>query len=193
LRIGAHGGRGDGVGLIATEELVARLVHSRLTFRSWGEGCGLVSEGGVRASAAVAKVLCPPRRADGKCKAKMAGGGSDVQMADAAGAAGSGANGAGSPARRARSEASVRSGSQRDRSSTDNGRDMRGGGYPDGADDQEAKPPLIEGAGPSPIRRTYFSPPSLGTRDGIPVMIDDVLMDAATNNRRVALVRVERH
>jgi len=34
LRFGAHGGRGDGVGLIATEELVARLVHSRLTFRS---------------------------------------------------------------------------------------------------------------------------------------------------------------
>ena len=121
--------------------------------------------GGLRASAAVAKVFFPPRRADGKCKAKMAGGGSDVQMADAAGAAGSGANGAGSPAGRAGSEASVRSGSRRDGSSADNGRDMRGSDYPDGADDQEAEPPLVEGAGPSPIRRTYFSPPSLGTRD----------------------------
>jgi len=121
----------------------------------------------------------------------MAGGGSDVQMADAAGAAGSGANGARSPAGRAGSEASVRSGSRRDGSSADTGRDMRGGNYPDGAEEQEAEPPLVEGAGPSPIRRTYFSPPSLGTRDGIPVMSDDVLMDAATNNRRVALVRVE--
>ena len=150
-----------------------------------------MSVGSVRTSAAVAKVFCPPRRADGKYKAKMAGGGSDVQMADAAGPAGSGANGAGSPAGRAGSEASVRSGSRRDGSSTDNGRDMRGGDYPDGADDQAAEPPLVAGAGPSPIRRTYFSPPSLGTRDGIPVMSDDVLMDAATNNRRVALVRVE--
>jgi len=146
----------------------------------------------LRGGAEVAKVLRPPRRAGGKFKAKMAGGGSDVQMADAAGAAGSGANGAGSPAGRAGSEASVRSGSRRDGSSADNGRDMHGGDYPDGADDQEAKPPLVEGAGPSPIRRTYFSPPSLGTRDGIPVMSDDVLMDAATNNRRVALVRIEK-
>jgi len=145
----------------------------------------------VRESAAVAKVFCPPRRADGKFKAKMAGGGSDVQMADAAGAAGSGANGAGSPVGRAGSEASVRSGLRRDESSADNGRDMHGGDYPDGADDQEAEPPLVEGAGPSPIRRTYFSPPSLGTRDGIPVMSDDVLIDAATNNRRLALVLVE--
>jgi len=121
----------------------------------------------------------------------MAGGGGDVQMADAAGAAGSGANCAGSPAGRAGSEASVRSGSRRDGSSADTGRDMRGGNYPEGAEEQEAEPPLVEGAGPSPIRRTYFSPPSLGTRDGIPVMNDDVLMDAATSNRRVALVRVE--
>jgi len=68
---------------------------------------------------------------------------------------------------------------------------MHGGDYPDGAEDQEAEPPLIEGAGPSPFRRTYFSPPSLGTRDGVPVMSDDVLMDAATNNRHVALVRIE--
>jgi len=148
--------------------------------------------GGLRASAAVAKVFFPPRRADGNFKAKMAGGGRDVQMADAAGVAGSGANGAGSPAERAGSEASVRSGSRRDGSSTDNGCDMRGGDYPDGADDQKAEPPLIEGAGPSPIRRTYFGPPSLGTRDGIPVMSDDVLMDAATNNSRVALVRLEK-
>jgi len=121
----------------------------------------------------------------------MAGGGSDVQMADAAGAAGSGANDAGSPAGRAGSEASVRSGSRRDGSSADHGRDLHGGDYPDGADDQEAEPPLMEGAVPSPFRRTYFSPPSLGTRDGVPVMSDDVLMDAATKHRRVALVRIE--
>jgi len=37
----------------------------------------------------------------------------------------------------------------------------------------------------------YFGPPSLGTHDVVPVMSDDVLMDAATNNRRVALVRIE--
>jgi len=145
----------------------------------------------LRGGAALAKVFRPPRRAGGKVKAKMAGGGSDVPMADAAGAAGSGANGAGSPEGRAGSEASVRSGSRQDGSSADHGRDMRGGDYPDGADDQEAKPLLIEGKGPSPFRRTYFRPPSLGTRGGIPVMSDDALMDAATNNRRVALVRVE--
>jgi len=68
---------------------------------------------------------------------------------------------------------------------------MRGGDYPDGAEDQEAEPPLIEVAGPSPFRRTYFSPSSLESRDGVPVMSDDVLMDAATNSRRVALVRIE--
>jgi len=84
----------------------------------------------------------------------MAGGGSDVQMAGAAGAAGSGANGAGSPAGRAGSEASVRSGSRRDASSADHGRDIHGGNYPDGAEDQETEPPLIEGAGPSFFRRT---------------------------------------
>jgi len=151
--------------------------------RSWGES--------VRGGAPLAQVLRPPRRAGGKVKAKMAGGGSDVQMADAAGAAGSGANGAGSPAGRAGSEASVRSGSRRDGSSADHGRDMRGGDYTDGADDQEAEPPLIEGARPSRFRRTYFGPPSLGARDGVPVMSDGVLMDAATNNRRVALVRIE--
>jgi len=191
LRFGAHGGRGDGVGIIATEESVARLVHSRLTIRSWGGECGLESGGRLRGGAAVAKVFRPPRRAGGKFKAKMASGGSVVQMADAAGAAGSGANGAGSPAGRAGSEASVRSGSRRDGLSADNGRDKHGGDYPDGADDQEAESPLVEGAGLSPIRRTYFSPPPLGTRDGIPIMSDDVLMDAATNNRRVALVCVE--
>jgi len=147
--------------------------------------------GGEREGAALAKVFCPTRRAGGKLKAKMASGGSDVQMADAAGAAGSGANGAGSPAGRAGSDASFRSGSRRDGSSTDHGRDMHGGDYPDGAEDQEAEPPLIEGAGPSPFRRTYFSPPSLGTRDGVPVISDDVLMDAATKYRRVALVRIE--
>jgi len=150
-----------------------------------------LSTGGFRGGAALAKVFRPPRRAGGKFKAKMAGGGSDFQIADAAGAAGSGANGAGSPAGRAGFEESVRSGSRRDGSPADHGRDMRGGDYPDGADDQEAEPPLVEGAGPSPNRRTYFSPPSLGTRDGVPVMSDDVLMDAATNNRRVAWVRME--
>jgi len=76
-----------------------------------------------------------------------------------------------------------------------NGRDMRGGdipaGYPDEAEDQAAELPLIEGAGPSPFRRTLFSLPSLETRDGVPVMSDDALMNAATNNRRVALVRIE--
>ena len=121
----------------------------------------------------------------------MEGGGNDVQMADEAGAAGSGSNGAGRPAGRAGSQASVGSGSRRDGSSADHGRDMRGGAYPYGAEDQEAKPPPIEGAGPSPFRRTYFSPPSLGTRDGVPVMTDDVLVDAATNIRRVALVGIE--
>jgi len=143
----------------------------------------------------LAQVFRPTRCAGGKDKAKMAGGGNDVQMADAAGAAGSGANGAGGPAGRAGSEASVGSGSPRDGSSADHGRDMRGGDlaphYPDGAEDQRAELPLIEGAGPSPFRRTYLSPPSLGTRDGVPIMSDDVLMDAATNNRRVALVSIE--
>jgi len=119
------------------------------------------------------------------------GRGSDVLMDDAAGAAGTGANGAGGPAGRAESEASVRSGSRRDGSSADHGRDLQGGDYPDGADDQEAEPPLLEGAGPTPSRRTYLSPPSHGTRDGVPVMGDDVLMDAETNNSRVASVRIE--
>jgi len=150
---------------------------------------GLRGEGG---GAALAKVFRPTRCAGGKNKAKMAGGGDDVPMAAAAGATGSGANGAGSPAGRAGSGASVRTGSRRDGASADHGRDMHGGDYPDGAEDQEAEPPLIEGAGPSPFRRTYVSPPSLGTRDGVPVMSDDVLMDAATNNRRVALVRIEK-
>jgi len=131
----------------------------------------------------------------GKGEEKMAGGGSEVQMADAAGAAGNSANGAGGPAGRAGSEASVGSGSRKDDSSADDGRDMRGtdipAGYPDEAEDQPAELPLIEGAAPSPFRRTYFSPPSLGTRDGVPVMSDDVLMDAATKNRRVALVHNE--
>jgi len=139
----------------------------------------------------LARVFRQTRCAGGKNKANMAGGGNDVQMADAAGAAGSGANGAGSPAGRAGSEASVRSGSRRDGSSAGHGRDMRGGDYPDGADDQEAESPLIERAGPSPFRRTYFIPPSLGTRDGVHVMSDDVIMDAATNNRRVAFARIE--
>ena len=139
----------------------------------------------------LAMVFRPTPCASGKKKAKMAGGGNDIQMADAAGAAGSGANNAGSPAGRAGSEASVGSGSRRDGSSADRGRDMRGSDYPDGAEDQEDEPPLIEGAGPSPFGRSYFSPPSLGTRDDVPVMSDDVLMDAATNNRRVALVRIE--
>jgi len=78
----------------------------------------------------------------------MAGGGSDDQIADAAGAAGSGAIGADNPAGRAGSEASVRSGSRRDGSSADHGRDMHGDDYPDGAEDQEAEPTLVEGAEP---------------------------------------------
>ena len=147
--------------------------------------------GGVARRRGGSQGLPPAAACRRQVKAKMVGGGGDVPMADAAGAAGSGADGAGSPAGRAGSEASVRSGSRRDGSSADNGRDMRGGDYRDGAEYQEAEPPLVEGAAPSPIRQTYFSPPSFGTRDGIPVMSDDVLMDAATNNRRVALVRVE--
>jgi len=149
----------------------------------------------VGGSVELARVCRCTRGADGKYRAKMAGGGSDVQMADAAGAAGSGANGAGGPAGRAGSAASVDSGSRQDGSSADNGRNMRGGGlpadYPDGAEDQAAELPLIEGAGPSPFRRTYFSPPSLGTRDGFPVMSDDAFMDAVTNDRRMALVPIE--
>jgi len=82
----------------------------------------------------------------------MAGGGSDVQMADAAGATSSGANDAGGPAGRAGSEASVGQGSRQDGSSAENGRDIRSGGlaadFPDEADDQAAELPLIEGAGP---------------------------------------------
>ena len=144
---------------------------------------------------ALARVCRSSRGADGKYKAMMSGSGSDVQMADAAGAAGSGANGAGSPAGRAGSVASSDSRSLQDRSSADDGRDMRGGdipaGYVDEAADQAAELPLIEGVGPSPFRRTYFSPLSLGTRDGVPVMIDDAPMDAATNNLRVALVLIE--
>ena len=144
---------------------------------------------------ALAQVFRSTRSAGGKDKAKMAGGGNDVQMADAAGAAGSGANGAGGPAGRAGAEASVGSGSRQDGSSADNCRDMHGGGpaaeYSNGSEDQGAEIPLIEGAGPSLFRRTYFNTPSLGTRDGVPVMSDDGLMDAATNNHRVALVCIE--
>jgi len=106
--------------------------------------------GGCRGGAAVAKVFRPPRRAVGKFKAKMEGGGGDVQMADAAGAAGSGANCAGSPAGRAGSEASVRSGSRRHGSSADNGRDMRGGDYRDGVEDQEASRRSSRGRGHRP-------------------------------------------
>jgi len=126
------------------------------------------------------------------------GGGSDVQLADAPGAAcsaSSGANGAGSPAGRAGLVASGHSGLRRDGSPADNGRDMRGGGAhtgcPDEAEDQDAEHPLLEGAEPSPIRRAYFSLPSLGTRDSVPVRSDDVLMNAATKNQRVALVHME--
>ena len=145
---------------------------------------------------ALARVGRSTRGAAGTDKAKMAGGRSDVQMADAAGSAGSGANDAGGPTGRAESEASVGSGSCRDGSSEDNGRDMRGAaipaGYLDEAEDQAAELPLIKGAGPSLFRRTSFSPPSLGTRDGVPVMSEDVLRDAATKNRRVALVCIRK-
>jgi len=125
----------------------------------------------------------------------MAGGGGDVQMADAADAAGGCSRGAKSPAGRAGSVASGYSWSRRDGSFADNGRDMRNGGvhagYPGDAEEQAAEPPLVEGAGPSPFWRTYFSSQSLVTRDGVPVMSDDALMDAATNSRRVALARIE--
>jgi len=60
-------------------------------------------------------------RAEGKNKAKMAGGGgNDFQMGDAAGSAGDGAHGVGSPAGRAGSVASGDSGSLRAASSADN-------------------------------------------------------------------------
>jgi len=132
---------------------------------------------------------------DGKDKAKMAvGGGSDVQLADATGAAGlerNGVNGAGGPARRARSVVRGDSGSRRVGALQNNGCAMRGGnahaGYSDEAEDQEAEHSLLVGAGPSPIRRLYFIPPSLGTRDAVPVMSDDASLEAATNTRRVAL------
>ena len=65
----------------------------------------------------MAQVFRPTRSAGGKDKAKMEGGGNDVQMADAAVEAGSSANGAGGPAGRAGSDASVGSGSRRDVSS----------------------------------------------------------------------------
>jgi len=72
---------------------------------------------------------------------------------------------------------------------------MRNGGartgYPDEAEDEEAERPLLEGARPSPIQRACFSPPSLVMRDAVPVMSDNALMDAATNDSRVALVRIE--
>ena len=87
----------------------------------------------------MAQVFRSTRCAGGKNNAKTAGGGNDVQMAHAADAAWSGANGAGSPAGRAGSETSLGSGSRRDGSSADHGRDMRGGDYPDGAEDQEAE------------------------------------------------------
>jgi len=64
-------------------------------------------------------------------------------------------------------------------------------GYADEAEDQAAELPLIDGAGPSLFRRTYFSLQSLGTRDGVAFMSDDALMDAATHNHRVALALVE--
>jgi len=108
-----------------------------------GERGGLVVGGSV----ASARVYRSTRGADGKYRAKMAGGGSDAQMADAAGAAGSGADGAGSPAGRAGSVVSGDSRSRRDGSSAHNGRDMRGGGIPAGyldeAEEQAAELPLI--------------------------------------------------
>ena len=139
----AHGGRGNGVGLIATEESGAQLVSSRLTLGREGRAWWAFWLGRV----ALARVGRSTRGAAGKDNAKMAGGGSDVQRADAAGAAGSSANGAGDPAGRAGLEASVGSGSLQDGSSADNGCDMRGAdipaGYPDEAEDQAAELPLV--------------------------------------------------
>jgi len=78
----------------------------------------------------------------------------------------------------------------------DDGRNMGGADVPAGyageAEDQAAELPLIEGAGPSLFRRTYFSLPSPGTRDGVPVMSDDALIAALTYNHRVALVLIEK-
>ena len=109
-------------------------------------------------SLALARVYRSTRGADGKYKAKMAGGGSDVQMADAAGVADCGANGAESPAGRAGSVASSDSRSRRDESSADNGRDMRGGGIPawylDEAEDQADELALVKEARPPPLWRT---------------------------------------
>jgi len=98
-------------------------------------------------SVALVRVCCSTRGAEGKYRAKMAGGGCDIEMADAAGAAGSGANCAGGPEGQAGSAASVDSGSRQDGSAADNGRDMRGGGipaeYPDGPEDQAPELLLI--------------------------------------------------
>jgi len=98
---------------------------------------------------ALAQVNPSTRCADGKDKAKIAGGGSDVQMADAAGAADSSAEGAGSPAGRAGSVASGDSEWLRDGYSAHTGHDMRGGGipagYPNEAEDQATKHPLVDG------------------------------------------------
>jgi len=145
---------------------------------------------------ALARVCRSTQGADRKYEAKMAGGGSDVQMADAAGEASSGAIGAWGPAGRARSEASVDSGLLQDGSSADNGGDTRGGGLPaenpDRAEDKAAELPLIEGEWPSPFRRLYFSPRSVGTQHGDPVIKNDAYMVADTNNRRVTLVCAEK-
>lgn len=134
--------------------------------------------------------------ADGMDKAEIAGGGGDVHMPEAAGAAGGSSAGAGNQAGGAGSAASGDSGSRRNGSSTDNGRDMRGGvihsGYPEEAEDQAADLLLFQEARPSLFRGMYFSLPPLGARDAVPIMTDDALMDAATNNRLVAFDRIER-
>jgi len=187
-------GGGDQVGIIATEELVARLVALTICREGGGGGGERVTRGCGRVALARGYLFGGTFRRQGQ---GQDGGrrGHDVQMADAKGSAGDGSHGAGSPDRLAGSVASGDSWSRRARSSAEDGLDMRNGGartgYPDEAEDQEAERPLLEEARPSPIRQACFSSPSLAMRDAVPVMSDNALMDAATNDSRLALVRIE--
>jgi len=137
-------------------------------------------------------------RAERKDDNKLAGRGScDVRMAAAASAddsASNGANSVGFPAGGAGAVTSREEGSRRARFLADNGRNVHGGrahtGYPDEEEDQTPKLPLLEGKGPSLIRRACFSPPSHVTRGAIPFLRDGAFLDTALTNRRVALVRI---
>jgi len=66
LRFSAHGGRGHGVGLVATEDSGARLVYSRLTLGRAGRAWACGREGGGGGGAALAKVFRQTRCAGGK-------------------------------------------------------------------------------------------------------------------------------